>query len=141
MSMGLRNSSRMTPMGADKTKQLNVDEQDIHDEEQDAVVWPLSCPSVKSAVKFPVKGRLPHSGDRHEGNAKPQSANSPRPRLSYGIMTPMPDNRVCPRCGAAFHCGISTGACWCAALPPAAPVPKDEKEGCLCRACLSEELE
>ena len=42
----------MTWMGADKTKQLNMDEQDIQDEEQDAVVWPLSCPSCSSMFEF-----------------------------------------------------------------------------------------
>jgi len=39
-------------MGADMTKQLNMDEQDIQDEEQDAIVWPLSCPSCSSMFEF-----------------------------------------------------------------------------------------
>ncbi|MEW6687926.1 MAG: cysteine-rich CWC family protein [Pseudomonadota bacterium] len=45
----------------------------------------------------------------------------------------------CARCGAAFHCGMQAGEerCWCSDLPPLAPVPG---RGCLCRACLEEEL-
>ncbi|HWE02456.1 MAG TPA: cysteine-rich CWC family protein [Tepidisphaeraceae bacterium] len=56
-------------------------------------------------------------------------------------MTSTPDNRVCPRCGTAFHCGSSTGACWCAAMPPVMPVPQKSTEACLCRACLRAEMQ
>jgi hypothetical protein len=49
-----------------------------------------------------------------------------------------PESR-CARCGAPFDCGMRSGAgsCWCAALPPLAPVAG---RACLCRRCLTEEL-
>ena len=45
----------------------------------------------------------------------------------------------CSRCDSAFSCGMLAGvqSCWCARLPPIAPVPG---RGCLCPACLEEEL-
>ncbi|HTN28076.1 MAG TPA: cysteine-rich CWC family protein [Burkholderiales bacterium] len=42
----------------------------------------------------------------------------------------------CSRCGAGFQCGAGTGNCWCAKLPPIAPVPG---RSCLCPRCLDEE--
>jgi len=54
---------------------------------------------------------------------------------------PAPDR--CPRCGAAFTCGIATGRCWCAALPPLPHLPAWRSSdgqavaaGCLCPDCL-----
>ncbi len=46
--------------------------------------------------------------------------------------------RSCPRCGAAFVCGMDAGKprCWCADLPPL-PVDPDIP-GCLCPDCLAE---
>ena len=52
----------------------------------------------------------------------------------------------CVRCGAAFSCGAEakpqSGAppskCWCEELPAVLPVTD---EGCLCRNCLSAEIE
>jgi hypothetical protein len=45
-------------------------------------------------------------------------------------------SRVCPRCGAAFVCGVAAGAerCWCFELPPVMAVRADT--ACLCPACL-----
>ncbi len=45
----------------------------------------------------------------------------------------------CARCGAGFTCGMQAGEepCWCASLPPLAPVPG---RACLCRGCLEDEL-
>jgi len=46
----------------------------------------------------------------------------------------------CSLCGATFQCGQldpdATAPCWCAALPPAVPVPGGADSGCWCRACL-----
>lgn len=50
---------------------------------------------------------------------------------------------TCPRCGAAFTCGMQAGAsaCWCAAFPAAFAVPgADEvaaEAGCYCPRCLA----
>ncbi|CAI08580.1 cysteine-rich CWC family protein [Aromatoleum aromaticum] len=43
----------------------------------------------------------------------------------------------CPRCGAAFTCGMEAGSptCWCAALPPMEAIP-DAGTGCYCPNCL-----
>ncbi|PKO83448.1 MAG: hypothetical protein CVU17_08200 [Betaproteobacteria bacterium HGW-Betaproteobacteria-11] len=48
-----------------------------------------------------------------------------------------PASAACPRCGAAFHCGVvdSTTPCWCTALPPVAP-PEPQRAGCFCPDCL-----
>ncbi|WP_082988869.1 cysteine-rich CWC family protein [Janthinobacterium psychrotolerans] len=49
---------------------------------------------------------------------------------------------LCTRCGATFTCGqadpSASGACWCAALPPAVPVPLPggTATGCWCPDCL-----
>ncbi|HET9735387.1 MAG TPA: cysteine-rich CWC family protein [Burkholderiales bacterium] len=45
----------------------------------------------------------------------------------------------CARCSAEFRCGMQAGEreCWCASLPPLAPLPGRE---CLCRKCLELEL-
>jgi hypothetical protein len=46
---------------------------------------------------------------------------------------------ACSACGAAFHCGArDRDPCWCAALPPLAPVAG---RNCLCRDCLKKEIE
>ena len=39
---------------------------------------------------------------------------------------------VCPRCGAAFTCGMRAGEaeCWCAALPAAFAVPAEGAGEC-----------
>ncbi|MBN9429431.1 MAG: cysteine-rich CWC family protein [Burkholderiales bacterium] len=48
----------------------------------------------------------------------------------------------CPRCGSAFACGMNTGNCWCAQLPPLAQAAGAAAElvrlpaSCLCPACL-----
>ena len=47
----------------------------------------------------------------------------------------------CPRCDAAFGCGIGTGGCWCAevTLTPERQAELAARfEGCLCPACLRE---
>ena len=48
----------------------------------------------------------------------------------------------CPRCGAAFGCGVATGGCGCAevTLTPEcqAELAAAGFEGCLCPACLRE---
>ncbi|MEK7736847.1 MAG: cysteine-rich CWC family protein [Pseudomonadota bacterium] len=48
---------------------------------------------------------------------------------------------TCPRCGAAFTCGIAAGEdpCWCLDLPPLAAIQPDS--GCYCPACLRQLLE
>ncbi|MEG2031581.1 MAG: cysteine-rich CWC family protein [Janthinobacterium sp.] len=47
---------------------------------------------------------------------------------------------LCTLCGATFQCGQLDPAagqpCWCAALPPAVPVPGGTAIGCWCPACL-----
>jgi hypothetical protein len=50
-----------------------------------------------------------------------------------------PDHRECSVCGASFRCGALSAEerCWCMAMPPLVLVPG---RGCLCRACLEEEL-
>jgi len=51
-------------------------------------------------------------------------------------------NASCPACGQAFRCGMAAGcdACWCAELPPVAPVPRSGEVTCLCEQCLSERI-
>jgi hypothetical protein len=52
----------------------------------------------------------------------------------------VPSDR-CPRCEAAFGCGIATGACWCADVvltPERQAQLAAEYAGCLCPACLRE---
>jgi len=46
---------------------------------------------------------------------------------------------VCPRCGAAFSCGMRAGEaeCWCAALPAAFAVPAEGAGACYCPRCLA----
>ncbi|MGY8656845.1 MAG: cysteine-rich CWC family protein [Verrucomicrobiia bacterium] len=45
----------------------------------------------------------------------------------------------CPRCGAAFECGVAAGksSCWCFEKPRMADLPR-EFDSCLCPACLEE---
>ena len=45
---------------------------------------------------------------------------------------------ACPRCGARFACGMASGRCWCAELPPLTPLPDGLPPACLCPACLRE---
>ncbi|MGG7605341.1 cysteine-rich CWC family protein [Massilia sp. BKSP1R2A-1] len=50
---------------------------------------------------------------------------------------------MCIRCGAEFGCAMrdrTSEPCWCAALPPAVPVPL-EKVGCWCPTCLRAHIE
>ncbi len=58
----------------------------------------------------------------------------------------VPPNSSCPRCGAAFRCGMvgNDAECWCVKLPHVMPVPTDNsttgsdaaKASCFCPACL-----
>ncbi|WP_459949227.1 cysteine-rich CWC family protein [Denitratisoma sp. agr-D3] len=43
----------------------------------------------------------------------------------------------CPRCGAAFGCGVSRGegSCWCMSMPTL-PAQYRQGKGCYCPACL-----
>jgi nicotinate-nucleotide--dimethylbenzimidazole phosphoribosyltransferase len=46
---------------------------------------------------------------------------------------------TCPRCGAAFRCGVVAGdaRCWCAQLPPFnPPLPTSAAASCFCPNCL-----
>jgi hypothetical protein len=46
---------------------------------------------------------------------------------------------VCPRCSREVHCGIDTGACWCAdvtANDSTRAAMAQYYDGCLCRDCL-----
>ena len=56
------------------------------------------------------------------------------------LATRCPGGCSCPRCGAAFVCGMATGEarCWCAELPPALPPLPDAASGCYCPTCLRE---
>lgn len=55
-------------------------------------------------------------------------------------------NSSCPRCGAAFRCGMVGGdsECWCVQLPHIMPVPSNPSTtatgtagaSCFCPACL-----
>lgn len=58
--------------------------------------------------------------------------------------TKSPPEESCARCGAPFVCGMKAGEgsdemrrCWCYGLPALEPVAG---RGCICRACLEEEL-
>lgn len=57
------------------------------------------------------------------------------------VSTQAPTN-TCPRCGAAFTCGMTAGAvrCWCVEYPPAFAVPAADAAdaACYCRSCLAE---
>lgn len=48
--------------------------------------------------------------------------------------------KACVRCKAEFGCGADEGkkTCWCEELPAVMPVTD---EGCLCPACLRQEVE
>jgi len=47
------------------------------------------------------------------------------------------ENRRCPDCGQAFHCGIVNDTpCWCATEFPALMALTDAAAGCYCRECL-----
>jgi hypothetical protein len=56
-------------------------------------------------------------------------------------------NSSCPRCGAAFRCGMVGGdsECWCVKLPHIMPVPSalsspagPPEAACYCPACLQQ---
>ncbi|MEA2221269.1 MAG: hypothetical protein QOJ35_3895 [Solirubrobacteraceae bacterium] len=52
-----------------------------------------------------------------------------------------PEPVRCPRCGAAFGCGIDALRCWCASVTLTAERRAQLAavyEGCLCPACLNE---
>ncbi|MCG6876213.1 MAG: cysteine-rich CWC family protein [Betaproteobacteria bacterium] len=61
----------------------------------------------------------------------------PAERFHYCTITPAATDR-CARCGSLFECGMQAGLteCWCAKLPPIAPV--DAAAGCYCPRCLAE---
>jgi len=47
----------------------------------------------------------------------------------------------CPRCDAAFGCGIGTGSCWCRDVPLTVELRDtlaEQYDGCLCPTCLRE---
>jgi hypothetical protein len=53
------------------------------------------------------------------------------------VLLAEPRRLACARCGAAFTCGSTVGACWCAAEDFRLPMPPvDSSEVCLCQACL-----
>jgi hypothetical protein len=47
-------------------------------------------------------------------------------------------SQTCPRCGAAFTCGLANRQerCWCFDLPHVRLHPEPNEKGCLCPACL-----
>ncbi|MGQ2978891.1 MAG: cysteine-rich CWC family protein [Polaromonas sp.] len=62
-------------------------------------------------------------------------------------MTAAAANSSCPRCGAAFRCGMVGGdtECWCVQLPHILPVPSGAlsstgvpQASCFCPACLQQ---
>jgi hypothetical protein len=50
--------------------------------------------------------------------------------------------QACSRCGTAFRCGSLAGdaRCWCASLPQLPVERLKSGIGCLCPACLAEEI-
>ncbi|MGH8730736.1 MAG: cysteine-rich CWC family protein [Burkholderiales bacterium] len=51
------------------------------------------------------------------------------------------DNRRCPDCGRAFHCGIENDTpCWCATEFRALMPLTDAAAGCYCRECLGKQI-
>jgi Cysteine-rich CWC len=68
--------------------------------------------------------------------------SSPLPALSA--------SSICPRCGAAFRCGMAAGdaECWCIQLPQVMPLPSSSPAApdiaavsCLCPVCLQQKLD
>jgi hypothetical protein len=59
----------------------------------------------------------------------------------HGPHAAAPFSSLCPRCGAAFTCGMEAGLpeCWCATLPVLGTIP-DATAGCFCPACLRRAL-
>jgi len=49
-----------------------------------------------------------------------------------------PEQKVCPRCGERFECGLSAG-CWCAAYQVVSHV--EPQSDCLCPKCLEKECQ
>ncbi|QPC82808.1 cysteine-rich CWC family protein [Phototrophicus methaneseepsis] len=52
--------------------------------------------------------------------------------------------RICPRCGTPFVCGVAAGKgeCWCFQMPMIIPLPEsDGAATCLCPYCLQERIE
>jgi hypothetical protein len=47
-----------------------------------------------------------------------------------------PRRLACARCGTAFECCASSGACWCFDEAYRMPMPVDAGENCLCPKCL-----
>ncbi|MGI8407837.1 MAG: cysteine-rich CWC family protein [Actinomycetota bacterium] len=59
--------------------------------------------------------------------------------MNSGLEDPRPLSSACSRCGAAFHCGVTSGSCWCATVPIDAErsaLLKERYRGCLCERCL-----
>ena len=51
------------------------------------------------------------------------------------------ENRRCPDCGQAFHCGIAVDSpCWCATEYAALMPLTDAEAGCYCRKCLEKRI-
>ena len=51
------------------------------------------------------------------------------------------ENRHCPDCGRAFHCGIADDTrCWCATGFAALLPLTDAAAGCYCRECLAKRI-
>jgi len=66
---------------------------------------------------------------------KSNDANN-RPSIRKG-------QRICPRCGTSFVCGVAagTGECWCFELPHVLTVPEtDGAAACLCPNCLNQRI-
>lgn len=56
---------------------------------------------------------------------------------------PRKGQRICPRCGSPFVCGVAagTGECWCFELPHVLTVPEtDGAAACLCPNCLNQRI-
>ncbi len=56
-----------------------------------------------------------------------------------GPLAPTAANAACPRCGAAFRCGVSDAQCACAAVPLDDALRAELRvrwQGCLCVGCL-----
>lgn len=56
---------------------------------------------------------------------------------------PTSGEHLCPRCGAAFTCGLRAkqDGCWCFNFPHIIPLEEATREGCLCPDCLGKLIE